>query len=325
MSNIDKFFNEDPWQELTAPCYPEGRRLYLPDDRFWVSVNSDNRVMFFVHEPGIQAVKPPKNMSSVDVEVARYGDDASRLSCTLVDDDDDVRSKFSVVAKDIAHSCALYSGPQLFTKIIERISSWSDFLKPKKTGLSGPEYIGLVGELYALLNIFMEEHPPTDATRFWVGPDNKKQDFTLNSIAIEVKASFSGGPGTVKISSLDQLDAITAQLYLLRMVFNPSNSGESVTLKQLYDQCVARLDYDIGGKALFLQKASALYGRASDAQLEEMLALVKISLYEVTKEFPKLISKDVLPGIVAAAYEISVSSISSYEIHGDIAEIISNG
>ena len=49
-------------------------------------------------------------------------------------------------------------------------------------------------------------HPLTDAVNFWVGPNQKKQDFTMNNLAIETKTSLSGDGSLIRISSLDQLD-----------------------------------------------------------------------------------------------------------------------
>jgi hypothetical protein len=325
MSDLSSFFNKNPWDGIESPCYPDGRRLYMNDARFWVSMNEKDQLLFFVHEEGIQNSKSISNFSSVDVEVDSYGGDASRLICTLTDVDDGVRDKFSIMAKEIAHSCSVYSGEQLFGKIQERINDWADFLRPIKTGLSAAEYLGLFGELYTLRTFILECFSPSDAVKFWVGPDYKKQDFTFNSLALEVKSTLVGGPNTVKISSLDQLDRVTASLYLLRLSFNYTNQVGSLTLESLYENCLTVVTPDFGAKALFLQKVSSLYGKATDEQLNKCLSLSLIQLYDVGDDFPCLTRDSIPQGIAEAGYEIYVSRIAEYEVKEDIMEIIKNG
>ena len=57
MSNYEDFFKDDPWSEITEPSYPEGRQLYMNDDRFWVSRNQEGQIQFFIHEKEIIEVK----------------------------------------------------------------------------------------------------------------------------------------------------------------------------------------------------------------------------------------------------------------------------
>lgn len=324
MSEFADFFSDDPWKEILAPCYPEGRRLYRDDSRFWVSMNEDGQVLFFVHEPGIKTVKALNNMAGIDVEICSMGSNSSRLVCTLLEPGEDIREKFSIVAKDIAFSCSQYSGAQLFTKAIEKIKSWADFLKPRRDGLTPSEYIGLVGELYSLTEIFMNVHSPSESIRFWIGPEGKKQDFTLNSMAVEVKTTLSGSPNVVKISSLDQLDRITEKLYLLRLIFNISSEGSGVSLESLYETCLGKIEDDLATKTLFLKKISRLFGKASEQQLKESLSILSMALYDVSGEFPLLTRSSVPDGIASAKYEIYNSYLAKYEIDESIEQVIGN-
>ena len=45
--NIDKFFNDDPWEKITSPEYPNGRYLYQKDQRFFASMDASNQIIFF--------------------------------------------------------------------------------------------------------------------------------------------------------------------------------------------------------------------------------------------------------------------------------------
>lgn len=325
MSKFEDFFNDDPWELINEPCYPYGRRLYLNDERFWVSMNESGRILFFVHENGAKNVKEQVNLAGVDIKIDAHPNDEYRLSCILTATDGATRDKFSIVAKDVAHYCSKFDGPLLFVKVQERIKSWANFLKPKREGLSQSEFVGLWGELYSVSELLMESHRPADAVRFWVGPEDKKQDITLNSIAIEVKTSMSGDARTIKISSVDQLEKVTGALYLLHIIASPSDSGSGLSLEDLYLQCLQRVTHDDIAETMFLQKASELYGKANATQLTDKYSIVSLTLFDVNDDFPCITREDISYSIAKLNYEIYISTIKEFEVTEDILEVIENG
>ena len=74
-----------------------------------------------------------------------------------------------------------------------------------------------------------------DALRSWIGQQGKKQDFTLNDLAIETKTTLSGDSNLIKISSYEQLQKVTKKLYLLRMQINKTEINEGFSLKSMYE------------------------------------------------------------------------------------------
>jgi hypothetical protein len=324
MNDFSEFFNDDPWANLDYPCYPEGRRLYLKDDRFWVSMDSEGKLIFFIHERGFKSVKTKNNFSSVTIEILQYGESESRLKCTLTCETDDLREKFAIVAKDVAYSCSQYSGKELFSKILSRVKSWADFLMPNRSGLSNTEFLGFLGELYVLQSIVMTTFNPIDAVNFWIGPEMQKQDFSFNSKAIEVKSAMSGSPNRINISSLDQLDRITNKLYLLRIIFNRATEGSGFNLQEIYNKSILCIDTNLEAKSKFLLKTAYFLGKASEEQLSDQFSVAKIELYEVTDSFPRLTRSQSPNDIVDASYQINTSSISKYLINKDVREILLN-
>ena len=325
MNSYESFFKDDPWSEITEPSYPQGRQLYLNDDRFWVSKNKDGYIQFFIHEKEIIDIKNVENLAGVDVSICSFNQNSSRLICTLTTDDREIKEKFSIVAKDVSYSCSKYHGTQLFLKVQDRIKSWANFLKPTKTGLSQSEFIGFWGELFTLSDILMKWLLPADVVRFWIGPEGKKQDITLNSIALEIKTSVSGDSRTIKISSMEQLERITSSLYLLHIVANPSDKEHGFSLEMLYQKCLKSLAYDLGAETLFIKKASELYSKASESQLNENFSIVSLSLFNVNDTFPFITSDDVKLGISSVSYEILISSLKAFEVTDSLEEILKNG
>jgi len=325
MNNYEDFFDDNPWKDIISPNYPEGYRLFLNDDRFWVSMDSDGQILFFIHDHYIGRLAAPENLAGVKIDFVEYPNNAKRLVCTLVSNELELQKKFCLVTKDIVYKCSGLTGSALFNKVIVLINSWADFLKPQRTGLSEAEYIGLWGELYTLSEIILPHHTPFNAMRFWVGPEGKKQDFTLNNIAIEVKTSFTSEARKITISSLEQLDVITDQLYLLHIVANPSEPKLGYSLKDLYEKSLSIISQESSSEIIFIQKIFELYGKANEKQLNSKNTLIAQTLYEVNDSFPCLRHKDVPSSVAGLRYDLLVSAIREYECRTPIERIIQNG
>lgn len=324
-NNTSDFFLDDPWKQIKEPCYPEGRRLYLNDERFWVSMDDNKQILFFIQDTGADKIKPLENLAGLQVSIEKYGAGEYRLVCCLTSHEPELLDKFSTVAKDIAFHCSTYKGVQLFLKTQERIKSWANFLKPSRAGLTHSEFVGLFGELYVLSEHFMSSIPPDESVRAWIGPEGKKQDFTFNDSAIEVKTTLSGDQQTISISSLDQLDKVTRELYLMRVVASPSGDGSGFNLGGLYENCLEAIGHDVVAEGLFLQKASLLYGKASERQIKDHFVIVNVSIFDVDTNFPKLTRSNVNLAIRDVKYEIAVGALSDFEVATDVEEIIKNG
>ena len=324
-NKYSQFFNDDPWDSLNGLCYPEGRRLYLNDERFWVSVDDGGRIMFFVHEGGEANLKVLENLASLDIHLDTSFVGDTRLCCTLIDVDGDLKNKFSIVAKDIAHNCSKFSGNELLSKVQLRIKSWANFLKPARTGLSNSEYVGFWGELFVFSQYLMKLHSPKDAVRFWLGPEGKKQDITLNSTAIEIKTSMSGDSRSINISSIDQLEKVTPSLFLLHLVGSPSVDGHGFSLLELYESCIERIQHDMETETLFLNKVTQFYGKANNEQLNNSISIISETMFTVTDDFPALTRKNIPTAITKVKYEVLISEVNKFESEKSIEEVIKNG
>jgi len=325
MNNYSDFFNDDPWESIELDSYPAGRQLYLNDDRYWVSMDNEGRRMFFVHEPQKTNCAPLGQLNSLNISLDEQYPSASRLCCTLVDNDLDIINKFTIVAKDIAFSCSQYTGTELMVKVQARLKSWANFLKPIRNGLSDSTFTGFWGELYVMSQYMMKNSIVNDAMRFWIGPEGKKQDFTLNNVAVEVKTTMSGEPRSIKISSIDQLERVTKKLYLFNLIISPATQGKGLSLKDMFDYCMEEMKNDIECQTKFLHKVSELYDKASEEQLNNPMSVVAENLYDVQDDFPALTSENLPLAIPKVQYEILINSLQKYKSTLSIEEVINNG
>ena len=321
MSEIEKFFNDDPWQHITSPIYPNGQRLYQKDERFWVSMDSSDKLIFFIREPGKYTIKKLPKLNGLEINVdydSIVGE--TMLVCKLTEPL--LRDKFAIVAKDVAYNSSKFEGDKFLDECKTRIISWADFLKPSRKGLTKAEWFGFWGELYMLTQILKPSMDAADAIKFWIGPEGKKQDFTFNNSALEVKTTISGDPNSIKISSLDQLHKITERLFLVHMHINYSNDAMALSLQDMFTKMEACLKDDIDTKTKFLNKVSSLYGKASEDQLEEKFNFLGMETYEIKDGFPSLTGETTASAITAVKYSLNPSSLKSYLTELNFEELL---
>lgn len=321
MSDIENFFNDDPWQHITAPVYPNGQRLYQKDDRFWVSMDKSDRLIFFIREAGKYTIKKIPKLNGLEISIDHESiDGETMLVCALTEPL--LKDKFAIVAKDVAYNSSKYEGDIFLEECKTRIISWADFLKPSRKGLTKSEWIGFWGELYVLTQIIKPSINASDALKFWIGPENKKQDFTFNNSALEIKTSLSGDPNSIKISSLDQLHRITENLFLVHLHINLTNDAIALSLNDMYTSMENSLEDDIDAKTKFLNKASSLYGKASEEQLEDKFNFLGMEVYEIKDGFPSLTNENTMSAITAVKYSLNPSSLKSYLTELNFEELL---
>lgn len=324
-NSSETFFKDDPWLEIDGPSYPQGRQLYQNDDRFWVSKNESGYLQFFIHIKEFIEIKSIDCLADIEINISRFGANSSRLICTLLSGENELSQKFSIVAKDIAYYCSKDNDREIFLSAQKRIESWANFLRPTKKGLNNSEFVGLWGELYTISEILMHYHKPADVIRFWIGPEGKKKDLTLNSIEIEIKTSMSGSSNKINISSIDQLEVMSDKLYLLHINASPSTDDAGFSLEDFYEKCIKTLSEELNIQRMFQNKLSRLYFKASEAQLKDKFSIHSINLFDVRDDFPMIRRKNISPGVASAKYKIFTAYLDGFNVTNDMEGIIKNG
>jgi hypothetical protein len=320
MNEYNDSFFEDPWENIKQPNYPKVNLLFFDDERFYVSLNERNQKLLVIQVPIIVKEELPSDLKSVDIEIVKFDNNKTRLLCILKEEA--LVENFTLVVKDVAYRCKDYSDKDLIKKAIKRICDWTELLKASRNGIGKSKQIGLWGELFILNEYVSEIHPIKDAVNFWIGPDDKKHDFTFNKLALEIKTKMSGSRATIKITSIDQLKKVTERLYLIQVVINKGNQSDSFSLKDLHDRIMVSINNDHETKAHFLNKIQKLYFGATEKEQDEKFKPLDFSVYEIDEKFP-LIQPDTLPNsVISLEYEIDEAKIVNNKIHDPIEEII---
>ena len=323
MSDLENVFRDDPWEGIDNP--DASRRLYEKDRRFWVSVDGDGRLVFFIRENGKYEVKNLPNLSSLEISVDLTYEGETRLICTLTDED--LKDKFGIIAKAIAYKNTQLAGNIFLDACKNQIISWGEFLKPSRKGLSHAEWIGYWGELYVLLFMVYPNYSFHEAVKFWIGPLMKKQDFAMNDVALEIKTAMTGDANHIKISSLDQLHKVTNDLYLLHLHISQSNDESGYSLQDLYSKAESLYEGNTQTELGFTDKTKKLHSKASKEQLEQKFNFVTNEIYSVpdnNQDFPALTSLNINQGISSVKYSINPAALINFKIDKSIEDLIKN-
>ncbi len=323
-TKFEDFFKDDPWKGIEVGSYPSSaRRLYMEDERFWVSINDKGNPLFFVEESHLFDFEVLNKLNCLNIKCIQ-NQKSTRLVCELTEKD--MFDKFRTITKDVAAHSARYEERNLFSKVLSRIYSWSEFLKPSRKGLGFRELIGFWGELFIFQKYFVPTNGFENSLIAWVGPENRKQDFTFDNQSFEVKTLLVGDNNHINISSIEQLQSITDSLYLVALRVNESLNGMGYTIENLVANCLSNVEHNEALKSEFLHKIASKLGKASEEELSREFMDINISNYAVTDSFPQLTPNNIPhKSILNAKYTIDGNSLEEYKVKKSLEDLIKHG
>ncbi len=321
---LESFFREDPWEKIDTPNYPgEALSFYEKDKRMWAAVDADYRLVFFIQIKGKHKPENIDILNGASVSIENYAT-WSRFVVKL--EDIELKDKFIVVTKALAYTLSKENDQNIFSSAKREIKEWSGFLRPDRSSLGREKLIGLWGELYILRNFMIALHPLTDAVRYWIGPRDKKQDFSMTNLAIETKTTMSGDDAIIKISSKEQLEKITEKLYLAQVFINEGNIEEGISIQDFYDDLSRQMTTDLTSQIEFEKKLSRFMNKASESELNQKFIFLNLKIYDVNDNFPKITRAEIGDNaITTVRYSIESNQLGDFLIDRDITDIIQDG
>lgn len=303
---------EKLWADLLKqgdrPIYQRVDEVHPLDLYAGVDAESDLLIMLVCsQEPGESPA-----YDALDVHHTRRHDGRWALTIRLLQDD--LAAPFARLCQDLIdqtrHACD-QTGASDF--VLQCLACWTRLMELMRSGFSEAAARGLIGELLFLENTAIPRVGVDAAIRGWIGPEGGSQDFRLAGNAVEVKTCLLGS-AKLTISSLDQLDAGDAPLYLVVVSVSPCSEKDSseVSLNDL----IARVR-KLLGHAVALAEFEK---RLADAGLDENSASANafyqvhgMRVFRVDGKFPRL-RRSLLPlGVRDASYTIDLSVCAGFE------------
>ena len=150
----------------------------------------------------------------------------------------------------------------------------------------------------------------------WNGPKSHEQDFLINSKLIEVKCQLASSDKIVKISSLEQLDIVSGDIFLAHVGIGdaPTNSLGSFSLPSLVDFLVNKLTGDNYAINALLRKMELVGYYHGTTQSSRNYSKVFEHFFQVTDSFPRIARSLVNQSIENASYSLNTSQLDIWEV-----------
>jgi hypothetical protein len=206
-------------------------------------------------------------------------------------------------------------------KVEQRLKRWQKLLSLVRNKLTPEVQMGLFAELQALQDILVPRIGLGQAVRSWVGPEADRQDFLLDSAALEVKCYKATKGDQVTISSAYQLTSEKTHLYLVAYSVTPSDNGLSIA--SLAKSINTELDrHRLAEEKVDFEDNLAKFGyffECQNANLSKFL-IDTVTAFEVREGFPRLVPSQVASEIISVKYVLNLSGCRNYSI--PVAELV---
>jgi len=316
MNVVDQWLNLNP-----DTLYPQGDPLNKENIYFLQSRNAQGQYLLVAELDSQIDIKVLPSIKGITVDLIQ----SSVLILTLENTD-----KIELFARFCDHLAEITIGLKeeaLVHKTISIIKDYSSVFSSSRSGMDKNVQIGMIGELYAIRSHLLDSIGPELSIRAWIGPEGSKQDIVADDFCIEVKAHRKGFSDTITISSIEQLDSpYRDKFFIYKIDLSPSESTDSISLDALKNSIFNSLKNNAAEQETFLDHYDELTKDATEIQLRERFRVESETVYQVTKDFPMIESRDLKQSIVQSSisYKMDVTFLDEYKIHKSLTEIILN-
>jgi hypothetical protein len=196
----------------------------------------------------------------------------------------------------------------------EMILRWSAFFSNKKNDKLGEkEVIGLLGEIYVVRDLILENKiDVNEILSCWRGPYDKEKDFKFSDLHLEVKTIKQDGE-VIEISSEFQLtpeNDIPIELRVIKLRQEDNGSNLSQMVEDTVNLIIQRNGQVDVFYAAIIQKVRIIDLNEYD---NYCFAVNNDQIYSASNvEFPKITSTELKDGISKVKYKIELSKIISF-------------
>lgn len=255
---------------------------------------------------------PRKITGTSSLEVNQYKkDEYNTIRFSLIDDE--ICGLFYTFCNDLVEQTrTIKEKSEGYTLICNRFFQWKKlFVSSKKSLLTEPEIMGLIGEILFLKEL-IEQIGENEALKGWSGQELTHKDFSYKNTWYEVK-SVSRGKQSVKISSLEQLESDKTGELVVYSLEKMSEAYNGISLNNLIMDTTKKFN-SVENADDFVSKI-ALHGYEFNTYYDQFVyEISNRTKYIVNEKFPKLTKGSVPVQIVKASYEILLAEIRDFEI-----------
>ena len=203
-----------------------------------------------------------------------------------------------------------------------RLIHWQRFFETTdQNGLTAEEQTGLYGELAFIRRAILHKVDAARLIAAWQGPAKANQDFAFGPVAVEVKTTAAVNSTKVSISNIKQLDDNGIPLLALTHVSVDRRRGAGETLPQIIEEILEILVSFDGLSASRFSDClldSGYSNSQADLYEEFGFTLRTVRHFRVNDGFPRILEKDLAPGISGVSYTIELSAATDFLISDEL-------
>lgn len=310
---------QTPWDKIQIPSVDYNVRLVAGAGTipvYW-GRDADGHCLMLVEligDHGAQFRKDAVGVQGIRLDLRQSDKGQQRFVLTLekhVDQD-----LFSGLCETLIESLAPIADPATALSVaLAHIKRWKAFLAGKKTRLLSPEEIrGLFAELLFFRSLYQGHLSEKSAVEAWCGVEGVHQDFIFGNTAVEIKSLSGKERNTVRISSEDQLEGFSDNLFLMILRLNDMpDSDRALSLNDAVRRIENELT-DAGALEDFSTKLAEFgYVPVQEYDLPK-LQIINAHTYRVIEDFPRLVRAHLPEGVTRVSYEIELEKISPFEV-----------
>jgi hypothetical protein len=254
-----------------------------------------------------------KEFQGVSIELLIYPE-FREITFILLDNELD--EVFALFIENIYESIRdLDTESLVIDQVLDSIAKWKKlFDKIKSKLLTEEEQKGLIGELMFINESIEQGVSNNTMIENWFGPDYYNKDFIINNKGFEIKTTTQDRP-TLKISSEQQLDKQDLDiLYLIQYNIVDSKSN-GFTLPEIITKIKLEMAENYILKSKFIEKLMQIgYNEEDSAKYDTKYKLIQKNIYNVSKNFPKIIKSTLPKGIFNSIYNIETLVLDEFKI-----------
>lgn len=321
----------DPWDNiplvtsgngLNKQRAKEGSHLH----HFFRGKDSDGNYIFLYRGKFSVPVRSIPSSKNISLENQIVADELCQLVFTL--HDVELKSLFRHLSLDLIS--AAENKPQTDDQaiadiILKRFMRWQSLLgRAKSEILSDNQILGLLGELTILKRIFIPNCGAQDGIDAWCGPLGEEQDFAFNRKLLEVKTQTISKDAKIAISSAEQLDGVSGQIFLCHQTFSKTDhaTGHGETLNEIVvniRNTLSKQHLTLDGFETRLIEVGYCTRKEYDAP---KFIHGNLDFYRVFGDFPRIVPGQLTPGVVSVRYAIQMEQCKRFQISEE--ELIKN-
>lgn len=313
------------WEELEALAAPGSvgrfKRRVRPESALDLFVGvakpaNQRLLMMLASEASLADIEKLPNSQGVEARIVRPGEDGRDATLELALTDPRFTDIFSALAADVIDAVA--STPReeaAVAEFVDRLRRWQRFLEESGLqGLSPERQRGLFAELWIARDLLVDLDPVV-VVQAWTGPDHASHDFQFGSCALEVKGTAAKQHQVLRIVSERQLDETGVDSLFLFHLSLDVHRGTAETLPGLIDELRSRLRGTAAGELLDVKLVQASYLEQQRELYEDVgYAARESNLFGVREGFPRIVERDLVPGVGDVHYSVSVAECKHFVV-----------